>query len=53
MRSYRSSLAVDRRAGAIGLDASAAQCVPQWTTAWPSLGDRENVWWAGWGWEKF
>ena len=36
MRRYRSSFAVDRRAGAISLDVSAARCVVRWTTAWLS-----------------
>ena len=36
MREQRSSLAVDRQARAISLDASAAHCRPRWTTAWPS-----------------
>ena len=36
MREYRSFFALDRRAGAIRLDASAARCMVWWTTAWPS-----------------
>ena len=36
MRSYRSSFAVDKRARAISLDASAVRCLVRWTTARPS-----------------
>ena len=35
MRRYRSSLAVDKRAGGISKDASAALCMLRWTAAWP------------------
>ena len=35
------------------MDASDARCVPRWTTAWPTLGDRANAWGAGYGCEEY